>query len=418
MGLGSRIRAFGQYFTKVRIELMVMMFLQFFVWGAWFVTLSIYIKTRGFNEYLGWAYSTTNWAAIVSPFFIGMVADRFFPAQKVLGVMHLLGAALMVAAARAVSAQAFVGLLLAYALTYMPTLALVNAVAFNQMTNIDKEFPPIRTLGTIGWIVAGLLISLFGLSETATPMYMAAAAAAVLGVYSFFLPATPPRSAGKKASVRDVLGLDALKLFKTPSFAVFMAASLLVCIPLSFYYAGGAQFLKDLGVANETAKLTMGQMSEVFFLLIMPVFLLRLGVKKMLLIGMAAWAGRYFLWAYGDNQSLAFMLYIGILLHGVCYDFFFVTGQLYMDRTAPQALRASAQGLYGFLTYGVGMVIGSLIAGRVVNLYTAEGVTVWHYVWLLPAVAVVVLMIAFVLSFREKAVPAAEKRLVVAKAEE
>lgn len=197
-----------------------------------------------------------------------------------------------------------------------------------------------------------------------------------------------------------------------------MAASLLVCIPLSFYYAGGAQFLKDLGVANETAKLTMGQMSEVFFLLIMPVFLLRLGVKKMLLIGMAAWAGRYFLWAYGDNQSLAFMLYIGILLHGVCYDFFFVTGQLYMDRTAPKALRASAQGLYGFLTYGVGMVIGSLIAGRVVNLYTAEGVTVWHYVWLLPAVAVVVLMIAFVLSFREKAVPAAEKRLVAAKAEE
>ena len=235
---------------------------------------------------------------------------------------------------------------------------------------------------------------------------------------SFFLPSTPPRSAGKKVTVRDVLGLDALKLLKVPSFAIFMAASLLVCIPLSFYYAGSAQFLKDLGVANETAKLTMGQMSEVFFLLIMPVFLLRLGVKKMLLIGMAAWATRYLLWSYGNNESLAFMLYVAILLHGVCYDFFFVTGQLYMDRTAPQALRASAQGLYGFLTYGVGMVIGSLIAGRVVNHYTTAGVTVWHKVWLIPAMAVIVLMIAFFLSFREKAVPAQEKKFAEATAEQ
>jgi len=400
---------------RIRTELSVMMFLQFFIWGAWFVTMGTYLgKGLGFEGTdIGRAYSATAWAAIISPFFIGMIADRFFPAQIVLGVMHLLGAVLMYLTSTVTTPGTFFWLLLAYALCYMPTLALVNAISFHQMTNPEKEFPPIRVLGTLGWIVAGLMIMALGrarltnIEATAIPMRMAAACSLLLGIYSFFLPNTPPKATGKKVSVRDVLGLDALRLMKERSFAIFVICSLLVCIPLAFYYNFTNLFLNESGIKDVAGKMTMGQMSEVFFMLVMPFFFVRLGVKKMLLVGMAAWALRYVLFAFGNNESLVFMFYLGILLHGICYDFFFVTGQIYVDKVAPEEIRANAQGLIAMITYGAGMVIGAAISGRVAEHYQImeAGEVVghqWPQVWVIPAVMAVVVIVLFALLFREK----------------
>ena len=400
---------------RIRTELSVMMFLQFFIWGAWFVTMGTYLgKGLGFEGTdIGSAYSTTAWAAIISPFFIGMIADRFFPAQIVLGVMHLLGAVLMYVASTVTTPATFFWVLLAYALCYMPTLALVNAISFDQMTNPEKEFPPIRVLGTLGWIVAGLMIMALGrarltnIEATAIPMRMAAACSLLLGIYSFFLPNTPPKGTGKKVSVRDILGLDALELMKERSFAIFVICSLLVCIPLSFYYNFTNLFLNESGIKDVAGKMTMGQMSEVFFMLVMPFFFVRLGVKKMLLVGMIAWAVRYVLFAFGNNESLVFMFYVGILLHGICYDFFFVTGQIYVDKVAPEEIRARAQGLIALITYGAGMVIGAKISGLVAEHYQImeAGEVVghaWPQVWVIPAAMAAVVIVLFALLFREK----------------
>ncbi|MBN2310708.1 MAG: MFS transporter, partial [Candidatus Hydrogenedentes bacterium] len=325
---------------RIRIELSIMMFLQFFIWGAWCVTMSTYLGEDGLNFggfWKGQAYSTTAYAAILSPFFVGMVADKFFSAEKVLGIMHLLGAVLMFYVSKLDQPVVFFFVLLAYALCYMPTLALTNAIAFNQMKDPEKEFAPIRVLGTLGWIVAGLIITFvldkavfkdLQVEASPIPMKMAALASLVLGVYSFFLPNTPPKSRGQKVTMADVLGLDALRLLKDRSFAVFVGASLLVCIPLAFYYQLANGFLNATSMEGVAAKMTLGQASEVFFMLVMPFFFARLGVKKMLLVGMLAWVARYLLFAFGNADSLVFMFYGGILLHGVCYDFFFVTGQI------------------------------------------------------------------------------------------
>lgn len=416
--------------TGVRIQLSIMMFLEFFVWGAWAVTMGTYLgQGLAFSgQEIGAAYSTTAWAAIISPFFVGMIADRFFQAQHVMGLLHLLGAGLMYWATTITEPGLFFWVLLAYAICYMPTLALVNAIAFNQMTNTEKEFPLIRVLGTLGWIVAGFTITFLGrgwfenIEATATPLRMAAAASLALGVYSFFLPATPPRAAGKAVSVRDVLGLDALVLLRKPSFAVFVLSSLLVCIPLAFYYAFANLFLNESGISDVAAKMTMGQMSEVVFLLVMPFFFARLGVKNMLLVGMGAWALRYFLFAYGGNpvlpmdglrademvslMSAVFMLYGGILLHGICFDFFFVTGQIYVDKVAPREVRANAQGLIALVTYGAGMVIGNFIAGMIVDRHAIleDGEVVghvWQSVWLAPMFMAAAVLVFFFLFFHD-----------------
>lgn len=392
---------------KTRIELSVMMFLQFFVWGAWFVTLGTYLTSIKFQGTdIGSAYSTTAWAAIISPFFIGMIADRFFDAEKVLGVMHLLGAVLMYYASTITQPALFFWVLLAYAICYMPTLALVNAISFNQMTDLQKEFPPIRVLGTLGWIIAGIVISIMKAEATVLPMQMAAGASVAMGIYSFFLPKTPPRSAGKKATVGDILGIGALKLMKDPSFAIFVVGSLLLCIPLSFYYNFTNLFLEESGMTNTAAKMSMGQMSEVLFMLVMPFFFARLGLKKMLLLGMAAWALRYVLFAFGNAESLVFMFYIGILLHGICYDFFFVSGQIYVDNTAPESIRANAQGFIALVTYGLGMVIGAKVSGIVVEKYQimdAEAIVGhhWQTIWLVPAAMATIVIILFAVAFRE-----------------
>jgi len=395
---------------SVRARLSAMMFLQFFIWGAWFVTLSTYLG-RGLNfsgTDIGAAYSTMPWGAIVAPFLVGMVADRFFAAEKVLGVLHLVGAGLLWHASTVTSPGTLFWVLLVYALAYNPTLALVNAVSFAQMQSPEKQFPAVRVWGTIGWIVAGMIVGWLALEATAVPLRLAAGSSALLGLFSFALPHTPPKSLGHAVTVGDVLGLDALTLMKDRSFAVFVAGSLLICIPLAFYYGFANLFLNEAGVANAAGKMTMGQMSEVFFMLVMPFFFVRLGVKKMLLVGMLAWAARYLLFAYGNSAELVFMFYLGILLHGICYDFFFVTGQIYVDNAAPKRIQASAQGFITLITYGVGMLIGTLIAGWVVEgrqVADAAGTIQghdWRAIWLVPAAMAFGVIVLFAALFSDK----------------
>ena len=389
--------------TGVRSRLSLMMFLQFFIWGAWIVTLGTYLsKGLQFSDgQIGRAYSTMPWGAIVAPFIVGMIADRFFAAQRVLAFMHLVGGAVMFYAATVTHSLTLFWVLIAYAVCYNPTLGLVNAIAFNQMENPEKQFPAIRVFGTLGWIVVGLIIGFLRVEATSIPLRIAAGASIALGIFSLFLPDTPPKSLGRKVTVRDVLGLDALALLKQPSFAVFVAGSLLVCIPLAFYYNFTNLFLNEQGVVNAAGKMTMGQMSEVFFMLVMPFFFIRLGVKKMLLFGMLAWAGRYLLFAFGNPQSLVAMYYLGILLHGICYDFFFVTGQIYVDNTAPKTIQAQAQGFIALITYGWGMMIGSNISGLVVAKHATETGHAWKTIWMLPAGMAIAVIVLFAVFFRE-----------------
>jgi nucleoside transporter len=386
-----------------------MMFLQFFIWGAWWVTMGTYLLQglRFTGVETAQAYSTIPWGAIVAPFVIGMVADRFFSAEKVLGVLHLTGAALLYLVSTITEPTAFFWVLLVYALCYNPTLALVNAISFSQMASPEKQFPAVRVFGTLGWIAAGWIVGLMAIEAQAGPLRVAAVASALLGVYAFFLPHTPPKSLGREVKVRDVLGLDALALMRDRSFAVFVLGSLLICIPLAFYYNFTNAFLNETGVLNAAGKMTMGQMSEVLFMLVMPLFFVRLGVKWMLLVAMMAWAGRYVLFALGNAQELVFMYYLGIILHGVCYDFFFVTGQIYVDNTAPKEIQASAQGFITLITYGVGMLIGTWISGPVVDAYArTAGETVthdWPAIWMWPAGMSVVVILLFAFFFREPA---------------
>ncbi len=412
----------------IRVQLSIMMFLEFAIWGSWYVAMGPYLNGLGFSGIeIGSAYSTTAWAAIVSPFFVGMIADRFFSAQKVMGVLHLVGAALIFAASQVTDPGLFFWILLAHTLTYMPTIALVNAVSFHQMESPQREFPSVRVLGTIAWILINIIVGSITLSSaeipmgiklssTAIPMQIAAGISVLMGIYSFTLPNTPPKSAGKRVTVRDVLGLDALGLMKDRSFAVFVGASLLVSIPLAFYYSFANTFLDAMNFEYATAKMTLGQVSEIFFLLVMPFFFARLGVKKLLLVGMLAWSLRYVLFAFGNNDGLVFMFYLGILLHGVCFDFFFVTGQIYVDNKAPKKVQASAQGFIALITYGVGMLIGTKMSGYVVEHYqmlneagetvlNAAGETVyrWQAIWIVPAVMAGVVALLFAILFKDDA---------------
>ncbi len=391
-----------------RVKLSTMMFLQYFVWGAWYVTMGTWLgETLKFSgEQIGLAYGTTALAAMISPFFVGMVADRFFASERLLAVLHVIGGGVLFYASTQTSFWPLYGVLLAYTLCYMPTLALTNSLSFHQMDDPGREFPGIRVLGTIGWIVAGLVVGTMQLEATAVPMRLAAGASVLLGLFSLVLPHTPPSKLGHRPTLGDVLGLDALKLMRDRSFAVFVVGSFLVCIPLQFYYAFTNPFLNDIGVGNAAGKMTLGQMSEIFFMLVMPWFFRRLGVKYMLLVGMAAWASRYVLFAYGDNGALVWMLYGGILLHGICYDFFFVTGQIYVDSKAPGDLRAAAQGFIAFVTLGVGMFIGSWLSGLVVDGFstvTADGVQrAWQQIWLVPAIGAGAVLLLFAFFFRSE----------------
>jgi nucleoside transporter len=406
--------------TSVRVKLSVLMFLQYFVWGSWYVTMGPYLnETLKFTgQEQGPAYGTTALAAMLSPFFVGMVADRFFATEKILAVLHIVGGLLLLYVSTVTTFGGFYPGLLAYTLCYMPTLALSNSLSFHQMTDPGKQFPGVRVLGTIGWIVAGYVIGFLGFGTSAGMFKTAAAASIVLGVYCFTLPHTPPAKLGHAVTVRDILGLDALKLMKERSFAIFVVGSFLICIPLQFYYGLAGTFLSEIGVQNVPTKMTWGQVSEIFFMLVMPIFFIRLGVKWMLIVGMLAWTTRYLLFSWGDNGALVWMLYVGILLHGICYDFFFVTGQIYVDKRAPGDLRAAAQGFIAFVTLGVGMFIGSLVFGRVLDMYRTSGPVPhnWSAVWLVPAVAAGGVLLLFALFFQDRDVPVGATDPAVAKA--
>ena len=361
----------------IRIQLSIMMFLQFFIWGSWYVTAPNYLGTIGFGARdFSWTYSVGPIAGIISPFFVGMIADRFFPVQKVLGAMHLLGAVLMFVATVLMRNAApnpdlinvaFFG----HMLTYYPTLALTNTLAMKNMSDPEKEFPGIRVLGTIGWIVAGLALSWMAWDTTINMFYLTSMAALLLGIYSFFLPDTPPVKAGKdeKVSVSSILGLDALSLLKNRSYAVFMLASFLICIPLAFYYQIASRIVEMTGLPIGQT-MSYGQMSEIFFMIVMPFFFVRLGVKWMLAVGMFAWVLRYALFAIGAPDEVRWMIIVGIVLHGICYDFFFVTGQIYTDQVAPKPIRAQAQGMLVLFTLGLGMAIGAQVAGFIEEQHT------------------------------------------------
>lgn len=389
-----------------RIQLATMMFLNFFLWGIWFVTMGTYLGSRldATGVQIGIAYGTQSLGAIIAPFIIGLIADRYFAAQFILGLLHLCGAGLLYFVSLQTNFADFYPYLLAYMIIYMPTLALVNSISFKQMNDPEKEFSLIRMWGTIGWIAAGLLIGWLALEKNQQldrTFQIAAAVSLVLGLFSFMLPNTPPPKAGTQANLGEIIGLDALRLLKDKNFLIFFLSSLLICIPLAFYYQETNMFLNELGVDNAASKMTMGQMSETIFLFLMPFFFIRLGVKKMLLIGMAAWVIRYFLFSYGNTGSGLWMLYAGIILHGICYDFFFVTGQIYTDQLAGEKIRSSAQGMITLATYGVGMLIGFWFAGYVADHYKTAAGHDWSSVWMVPALIAAAILGLFALLFKD-----------------
>ena len=396
----------------MRLRLSLMMFLQFFVWGAWFVTLGTFLGLglSASGSQISLAYLTQSLGAIIAPLIIGLIADQFFSAQKILAVLHLAGAVLLWLASDSSGFGSFFPLILAYMVLYMPTLALVNSVSFRQMRDPERQFPGVRVLGTIGWIVAGLIIGWLGWEQggqLTLTFKMAAIASLVLGLYSFTLPATPPTRRGEKSSVRDMLGLEALGLLKSRSYLVFFLSSIAICVPLAFYYNFTNLFLNESGVQAAAAVQSLGQVSEVLFLLALPFLLKRLGVKKTLAVGMAAWALRYVCFAFGDAGALYWLLLVGLLLHGVCYDFFFVAGQIYTNRFAGDRFRSSAQGLITLATYGIGILIGSLVSGPIVDYFATADAHQWRQIWLIPAAIAAVVLIVFLLLFKDRSTSSA-----------
>lgn len=403
--------------TKIRIQLSFMMFLEFFIWGGWFVTMGIYLpNTLGASgSDIAQAYSTQSWGAIIAPFIIGMIADRYFNAEKILGVLHLAGAFLMYQISIATEFTVFYPYILGYMILYMPTLALVNSVSFHQMDNPTNQFSYVRVFGTIGWIVAGLAISyIFNWDSVEgvengylrNTFLMTAIASAVLGIFSFTLPKTPPQiGKDEKVSISDILGLEALKLLKDKNFLIFFIASVLICIPLAFYYQHAGQFLGEIGVSNPAGKMTIGQISEIVFMLLLPYFFNKFGFKKTMIVAMLAWAVRYLFFAYGNSGELTFLLILGIALHGVCYDFFFVSGQIYTDSKAGEKYKSAAQGLITLATYGIGMLIGFWVAGKITDIYVdANGEHTWETIWLYPAAFAVLVLLFFAFTFKKEKV--------------
>lgn len=400
--------------SGTRLQLSVMMFLEFFIWGSWFVTLGTFLAKNLQASGLETAsvFSTQSYGAIIAPFIVGMIADKYFNAEKILGILHLIGAALMFQMYRSESVSVFYPYVFAYMVLYMPTLALVNSVSFRQMNNPEKEFSTIRVWGTIGWIVAGLTISYAfhwdsaagtEAGELKNTFAMGAAASLLLGLFSFTLPKTPPvKDKGQKNSIAEILGLDAIKLLSNRNFLVFFISSILICIPLAFYYQNAHHFLEQTGLENPTGKMAIGQVSEALFILLIPVFFSRFGFKKTIMIGMIAWAVRYLLFAYGNAGPLSFMLITGIALHGICYDFFFVSGQIYTDQQAGEKYKSAAQGLVTLATYGIGMLIGFWVAGIISDYYTTHATdNFWQKVWMIPSIIAAVVWLLFMATFRD-----------------
>ncbi|WP_445383419.1 nucleoside permease [Robiginitalea sp. IMCC43444] len=403
--------------TSIKVQLSLMMFLEFFIWGGWFVTLGTFLgdNLKASGGEIAMAFSTQSWGAIIAPFIIGLIADRYFNAERILAILHLLGAILMYQMYSSVDFAGFYPYVLGYMIIYMPTLALVNSISFNQMKDPAKEFSLVRVFGTIGWIVAGLIISYVFLWDSPearaegmlkNTFLMVAIASAVLGIFSFTLPKTPPTAdTGEKVGLSTMLGLDALKLLKDRNFLIFFISSVLICIPLAFYYQNANPFLAEIGVDNPTGKMTIGQASEVLFMLLLPFFFKRFGFKKTIMAGMLAWTIRYLLFAYGNAGDLAFMLILGIALHGICYDFFFVSGQIYTDSKAGEKYKSAAQGLITLATYGFGMLIGFWVAGKIYDMnLLGENTHDWTGIWTFPAIFALVVSVLFAIFFKNEVI--------------
>ena len=387
------------------ILLALMMFLEYFIWGSWYVTMGTYMGTNLHSSgvQIGAAYSALAIATMISPFFIGMIADRFFAAQRIMGVLHLVGGLLLFMATKIADNSAFYWIILLYSLLYMPTIALSNSVAFHQMSDPGRQFPWIRVFGTVGWIAAGLTIGNLEWEKTSSTFYLAASVSLLLGLISFFLPNTPPKGkAAGSGSASKALGTEAFILFKYRPYTIFFIAAILVCIPLSFYYGFANPYLNEIGVKNAASKMILGQVSEAMFILAIPFLFNRIGVKNMLLMGMTAWVLRYAFLGYGNTGDHLWMLYVGIILHGVCYDFFFVTGYMYTEKKAGEKIKSAAQGLFTFATYGVGMFIGTWFSGIVVDKYKLDNGHEWLKIWSVPAYIAIGALIYFILFFREK----------------
>lgn len=390
-------------------RLSTMMFLEYFIWGVWFVTMGTYLTNIGFQGIeIGSAYSTTAWAAVISAFFVSLIADKFFPAEKITGILHIVGGVLMYFVSTIENPQLFFWVLLAYAICYSPTLALTTAIGMQHCDEPGKQFPVIRVFGTLGWIVAGISISILKIEGGPQPMWLASAFSIVLGLYSFSLPNTPPRSKGKAQTFKEILGLDTLRLMKNRSFAILNTSALFITIPFAMYHPFTNMYLNELGVENVAGKMTLAQMSELIFMLMIPFLFVRLGIKKMVLMGLIAWVVRYTLFAFGNNETLIAFFYIGILLHGVCYDFFFVTAQIYMDKKAPRNLRSSVQGFFTFLTWGVGWLIGSYIGGALLQTFQTTDETTqitghhWKIIMMVPALIALIITIMFSVFFKNE----------------
>ena len=393
---------------KVSVQLSLLMFFQFFIWGAWFVTMGTFLSQE-FNSSgseLSLAYETQSIGAIIAPFIIGLIADKYFAAQKVLGTIHLFGAFLLYNAGISENFSFFYPYILIYMLLYMPTLALANSVAFRQMKDPSKEFAPIRIFGSIGWIIAGLLIGYFSwesLNTLKNTFYMSSFISLILGIYSFTLPNTPPIiEKNKNKTMSEIIGLDALKLLNDKAYLVFFIASILICIPLAFYYQHANQFLNEIGMEAAAAKMTLGQISEVLFLSLLPFFIKRFGFKSTLIVGILAWGLRYLLFSLGADGINSWMLILGIVLHGICYDFFFVSGQIYTNLKCKPEYKSSAQGLITLATYGLGMLIGFRIAGYLTDLYVITDGHDWEKIWIQPSIFSFVILILFIFTFRNE----------------
>jgi len=391
-----------------RIRLSVMMFLNYVIWGSWYVTLGAYltINLKFTGTQAGAVFGTTAVACIISPFFVGLIADRFFASERVLAALHLLGAVLLFFVTKATTFGPVYGLMFIYCLCYFPTIALTNSLTLQHLKDPGRDFPLIRVFGTLGWIAIGVTIGRLGVETSSVPFMLAAGASLAMSVFSLTLPHTPPPSKGQPVTLRRILGLDALVMLKRPSFAVFAIASILACIPLTFYFSFTNAYLNELHVSNAAGKMALGQASEVIMMLLMPLILRRVTVRGILIMGLLAWSVRYLLLAYGNPFGGVWMFYVAILLHGICYDFFFMTGQLYTDQEAPANLRSAAQGLITFLTYGAGMLIGSLTAGGAVDYFThtAGGVVVrnWQSFWISSAMSAFFILVLIAVFFRNK----------------
>ncbi|MCM4167112.1 Putative nucleoside transporter YegT [Arenibacter antarcticus] len=405
---------------SVRLKLSFLMFMEYFIWGAWYVTMGTYLFANldASAVQVGSSYANLAIAAIISPFFVGLIADRYFEAQKIIGVLHIAGAIVLYYVSTVTDFNEFWWLILLYTILYMPTMALANSISFHQIKDGGKEFPMIRVFGTLGWIAAGLLIGFTGLESSVLTFQIAAIGSLILGVFSFLLPRTPVKEK-VNTSLSSILGLDALVLFKSRSFVVFFLASIAVCIPLSFYYSFANPFLNDIGMENSAAKMTLGQISEFAFMLLIPLLFRKLGVKKIIMIGILAWILRYLMFAFGNIGANVWMLYMGIALHGICYDFFFVTGQIYTDKKAGKFIKSSAQGMLTFATYGVGMLIGSYLSGILTEEFVAPSTSSfsydWNMVWIVPCIISVLILLLFTLFFKQnktKELPVTDKILL------